>query len=77
MAGKQDILTEQKKAYQIMKTVTKPSKLIMVACVNEDGTVQSLNKPEAWPSVEDWQKERIKKRLAGTLVYNFPTPGKE
>ncbi len=49
----------------------------IVACVREDSTVQSADNREIWPSVEAWQKDRVRRGLAGTLIYNFPAPDKE
>lgn len=53
------------------------SDLCMIGCVDTDNSVKSMDGRETWQSVEDWHKERIRRHLAGTLIYNFPAPGKE
>lgn len=62
---------------QGVKRIMKLSDLCLVACVRDDGTVQSADGREHWQDVDAWQRERIKRRLAGTLIYNFPAPDKD
>ncbi len=60
-----------------MNHVMKLSDLCMIGCVREDMTVQSTDGREHWQDVEAWHKERKRRRLAGTLIYNFPAPDKD
>lgn len=53
------------------------SDVCMIGCVDTDNSVYAMDGREHWPSVEAWHKERIRRRLSGTLIYNFPAPGKE
>lgn len=73
MAGKiqHNALTGQGR--QIMRV----SDVCMIGCVDTDNSVYAMDGREHWPSVEAWHKERIRRRLSGTLIYNFPAPGKE